>query len=896
MARLLVPNTSIYKYWGKKLGADNSYHLLPYHCLSVAAVAKVCFNMRRNFCHFLAHHFDLTDEYFEKIVLFFVAVHDIGKFSEGFQNLAPDLLFKLQNKSSKKAYYIRHDTLGFLLWKKFGLKWLKDRNLFGFAEYEYADAFDFLARAVTGHHGLPPNENNKIIDDCFSADDLEACKSFIYDLSTLFLADLPSSFLPTCDGDEFCEKAQFISWWLAGITVLADWIGSNQEYFPYVSKEMPLEEYWDIACNNAKIALETIKLNCLPLIKEQSFVSLFSRNNPTPLQQAAFDLPLSSGPQLFILEDLTGSGKTEAALILAQRLLQRGISNSGFYFGLPTMATSNAMFKRINDYCSKAFSNLNEISLVLAHGKSKLNDYFQKIIAHDNELVQKNEDLPATIGCNAWFTDSRKKALLAQIGVGTIDQSLQAILPNKHQSLRLLGLFGKVLIVDEVHACDSYMNELLKDLLSFHAASDGSAILLSATLPEQTRRELIRAFSNKKVSALSNSYPLLTHISTNNIVEKDVLPRSESQRTIQVLLNDNKLEIFDTIRQMVAQDKCVCWIRNTVNDAIESYKELKNEFAENNIILFHARFTVGDRNNIENKVLKLFDENSTPEKRCGKLVIATQVVEQSLDIDFDFMVSDLAPIDLLVQRAGRLQRHQRGERSLPPTLLVYGPKPIKNAPENWYQGFFPSASHIYKNHGQLWLTANLLLEHEKFDLPSDARYLIESVYGDEAKEHIPSEFAKKVNQADGKSQAAKSFAKLNELNLNKGYKRDDVDWWEDIFAPTRLGEKMITLRLAKWQDQRLLPWHDLDANWNLSQVNVNYCKISARQPIDNNTALAKAILEVENGLPDRGKWSVLLPLEFDTEKNIWLGRAVDVNGKEVFIIYDKNVGLAYNNS
>jgi CRISPR-associated endonuclease/helicase Cas3 len=204
-------------------------------------------------------------------------------------------------------------------------------------------------------------------------------------------------------------------------------------------------------------------------------------------------MELAQDPQLIVIEEVTGGGKTEAALTLAARLLANGAAD-GLYLALPTMATADAMHRRVERVYQRFFADGAQPSLVLAHSMAAFTLALECVNQTDTGYGNKEHD-SASGHCTAWLADSRKKALLAHVGVGTIDQALLGILPAKHQSLRLWGLLGKILIADEVHACDAYVADLLKTLLKFHTAFGGSAILLSATLPQSQRAGFIAAFA-----------------------------------------------------------------------------------------------------------------------------------------------------------------------------------------------------------------------------------------------------------------------------------------------------------------------------------------------------------------------------------------------------------------
>lgn len=219
--------------------------------------------------------------------------------------------------------------------------------------------------------------------------------------------------------------------------------------------------------------------------------------HPTPLQQKALELDVNQHrAQLFLLEDVTGAGKTEAALILAHRLMASGKAQ-GIYFGLPTMATANAMYERMANTWLTLYQPDSRPSLVLAHSARRLMDRFNHSIWSDDLTgsEEPDENQPFAQGCAAWFADSNKKALLADVGVGTLDQAMMSVMPFKHNNLRLLGLRNKVLIADEIHAYDAYMSKILECVIEKQAQDGNSTILLSATLSQQQRDRLISAYA-----------------------------------------------------------------------------------------------------------------------------------------------------------------------------------------------------------------------------------------------------------------------------------------------------------------------------------------------------------------------------------------------------------------
>lgn len=276
-----------------------------------------------------------------------------------------------------------------------------------------------------------------------------------------------------------------------------------------------------------------------------------------------------------------------------------------------------------------------------------------------------------------------------------------------------------------------------------------------------------------------------------------------------------------------------------------------------------------DRLNIESKVLEKFGSDSKPALRSGQLVIATQVAEQSLDADWDFVVSDLAPIDRLIQRAGRLQRHPRDERGRrlrdpaardrrgTPCLWVFGPAWVDDPPARWFKAAFPKASGVYPHHGQLWLTAKLL-RGSRIAMPDDARELIESVFGEDTA--IPDGLQSNANVAEGRGYADASVAQQNTVKLATGYVRGGMDWWSEAKTPSRLGEASMNVLLACWKGDRLRPWADGPHGWAYSSVRVAE-RLIARAAEPSSPARKTAVEQLLQTLPNKGRWSVLLPLD-----------------------------------
>jgi len=886
-----MSSKSYFRYWGKARPQDCGgvqLHLLPYHCLDVAAVGLQYLRRAPAFRDFLGSRMHANDKLAqEQWIAFWLAMHDLGKLSESFQSQRPDLFEELRGRrpDASKVYTLRHDGLGMLFWNDKLERYAVDNTWFGLPTKASARGINYWVSAVTGHHGQPPEPQpcGRWKNHFHWQDDPPAIFQFADDLRELIFEGREASIPTTLDPDAFEHASQELSWWMAGLAVLADWLGSNTDYFAYRAEPddpLPLREYWAHAKKQAAIALD--HTGVLPLHPGGAlpFESLFPRiTTPSPLQSWAATTVLSRGPQIYLLEDVTGAGKTEAAVLLAHRLIAAGQAD-GFFIGLPTMATANAMYGRIAQVYARLFAG--NASLVLAHGQRNLVEAFAESVIPSGPTADDDQQLDesASIRCNAWLADHNKRALMAPAGVGTIDQALLAVLHSRHQSLRLLGLFRKVLVVDEVHACDAYMQGILENLLAFHAAAGGSAILLSATLPQAMKEALLRAFAvgcqrDAPVLASQSAFPLVTSWHSarpDDTEETPIATRKDVQRTVAVDYLTEESRVEAVIDAALAAGQCVCWMRNTVADALDAFALFRGRVPADKLTLFHARFSLRDRLLTERRILDLFGQDSTPSQRQGQLVIATQVVEQSLDADWDVVVSDLAPIDRLIQRAGRLQRHVRdrhGERLQDPTagdqrgearLYVFGPRWTASPEADWFKAAFPKAANVYAHHSQLWLTAKAL-QAGCFAMPADARSLIERVFAGDSE--IPEKLEHNANQAEGKSYSDASEAQQNTVKLGSGYVRGGIDWWSEAKTPSRLGEASINVVLARWDLERLLPWcehEDLRHAWAYSTVRVAE-RLIAKSAEPEGAARKAALEQALLTLPGGGKWCVLLPLE-----------------------------------
>lgn len=894
--------SSYQKYWGKSDRNDTGrYHLLYLHGLDTSAFAWALLEnddlLLGRFQGLLA----LSLEAIPPLLSFLAGLHDLGKFSSRFQALRPDLMKSLQGREYHGGY-LPHTQMGREAWQRLIIPAWRKEDWFGLRQLS-ADSQDLLdclmtwQGPVTAHHGQPVASLGLPLEALFEPQDQVALVAYARELAALLSARGPLP--PNRDIIQAQDNLRVASWLLAGLIVLCDWLASNEGCFPFHNQPTALAEYWPKTLKQARQALKLCGLASARPAAFSGISQLFGNiDNPRPMQRFAAETALSPGPGLFILEDATGSGKTEAALILAQRLLARNEAG-GIFIGLPTMATANAMHRRLAGVYQRFFADGAQPSLVLAHSQKRLVDGLARLQAASRasaaggpgEEGQESSSREA----EAWLADSNKKSLLANVGVGTLDQALLAALPVRHQALRLLGLGRSLLIVDEVHAYDPYTTELLAGLLRFQAALGGSVILLSATLPLNTRRQLVAAFAqglgrSAVGSPSSLDYPLASCLTVERFAETAAPLAEGSSRALRVEVIGDDAVVGEHLVAAAEAGGCACWIRNTVNDAILTYRELAERLGPERVELFHARFAMGDRLTIEERVLNRFGPKSTPEDRAGRILVATQVVEQSLDLDFDLLATDLAPMDLLIQRAGRLHRHQRPDRPLrQPRLLVLSPSPVAEAPRDWHRAFAPQAARVYRRPGQLWLTASLLAASPSLVLPDRARELVEGVFGDQATERIPAALRDIEEAEEGREFAERSLGRLHCLVPEQGYALGDVPWDED--TPTRLGPPSVILRLARWEAGRLRPWaegEDMLA-WELSQVRVRIGQVAGEAP-DLGAELTEALGQAKATMPDLCRQALLVALEPNPDGS-WQGRAVSQKGEKVEIGYHGTTGV-----
>ena len=488
---------------------------------------------------------------------------------------------------------------------------------------------------------------------------------------------------------------------LAGLTTVADWIASGSLF------DDPNTPWQD---NVTKAVSEAgfVKAEITPRL---SFRDIFGVA-PYPVQEQFYSG--CHGPGVYILEAPMGLGKTEAALYAAYRLLCQQKA-TGIYFALPTRLTSNKIHQRVCAFLEKILGSPHYRPFLL-HAKARL---------LSTEMGE--EGAPG----GGWF-NSLKRAILAPFGVGTLDQALLAVLPDvRHDFVRSFGLMGKVVILDEVHTYDAYTGLLLDALVERLRALNCTVIILSATLTHGRRAALLS--NNVK----SKEYPLISALALDSADLRETPVPPELDREVTLCACDKDRDAISEAIERASQGQQVLWIENTVAEAQDSYSKLA-ELARSNGIehgLLHSRFLPHDRTSIEDRWTRYYGKDSSDRNKNGRILVGTQVLEQSLDIDSDFLVTRLCPIDLFLQRLGRLWRHEKRQDRVKcaqrEAWLLVPPQNAANPQE-----CFGRSAKVYYPY-VLFRSLETLAPLRTVSLPSQIRSLIEATYAERPESGLP---------------------------------------------------------------------------------------------------------------------------------------------------------------
>lgn len=711
----MLDNELLLTLWGKKKEPDIHYPLI-FHMLDVSALTSVMLSkslspaVSKFFVGFLSTDVVNTVCW----ISFFTGMHDIGKASPVFQRMSEKIKDQLQYNGLVFDSYVEKCPHNFITADTFA-------DLVGDLMPGFSSQFlQNIGLAIGGHHGVFSTKKVAPLQ--------KGNKSWhrVRLMLTKELANLTG--VSALSVPEHIEDLAFYIE-LAGITSVADWIASNEDFFPY-ERQHSVSQHFQISSHLAEQAIHKLGWDSWqPPVDIETFQNLFPDiiGKPRPLQEKIIELSsgINSKPAMVIIEAPMGEGKTEAAMYLADRW-SVGMGQKGCYFALPTQATSNQMYQRVSRFLNNRYPSM-ITNLRLIHGNAILSedfDDFQKLMS--NRCINDDPDYQVTAA--NWFLP-KKRALLSPFGVGTIDQALLSVLQTKHYFVRLFGLAHKTVIIDEIHAYDTYMSTLLEQLIGWLRALGTSIILLSATLPEHKRRALLSAYGGNSNQLIQSRYPRITWVSDTEPHTLEFKATKNYEVTIN-LMKENDKDLAEKLSQATINGGCVAIICNTVKRAQAIYTTIleSHYFKKDELIIIHARYPFEDRMEKEKNILNMFGKDGNRPHRA--VLVATQIIEQSLDLDFDLMVTDLAPIDLVIQRIGRIHRHNniRPDNLNTPEVWIRMP----DIADNSIPDFGPS-KYVYEEYFLL-LSYLELVNRKSILLPDDIESLIQNVY-DET-EHI----------------------------------------------------------------------------------------------------------------------------------------------------------------
>lgn len=641
------------------------------------------------------------------------ACHDIGKVSPTFQEKI------LRGTDSYQSWNSRPELKG--INPDLEKQWGGHAGVSQVAAKAMA-APEFVPEILGQHHGFsPPVAGRRANDENFGGDHWQQQREVLVGALKKWL----NSDWPQVDS---LPQARF----LAGLTSVADWIGSGPFF---EDPAAPWQSAIAGALDNAGFIPPTYQAG-LPFERVFRFPA-------RPAQQQLIDVVTSPG--VYVLEAPMGIGKTEAALYAAYQMLYRGQA-SGIYFALPTQLTSNKIYERFNGFLAGILAQDCSHRSLLLHGNAWL---------LDTEMGE--EGRPG----GAWFNHA-KRGLLAPFAVGTIDQALMAAMNVKHGFVRAFGLVGKVVILDEVHTYDAYTGTLLDALVELLRGLHCTVIILSATLNRDRRQQLVGSDLN------SDAYPLITAMPRQRPVSELPVPITGCQTVSVCLLGEEERAIEESLdRALLGQQ--VLWIENTVVEAQQRYLDLAARVTELGVAcgLLHSRFTADDRQRIENRWVNLFGKVGWSERsKQGRILVGTQVLEQSLDIDADFLVSRFAPTDMLFQRLGRLWRHMETPRASSAVCEAWLLAPELEQAIAAPPSAFGASAFVYSPY-VLCRSLEVWREKTSIYLPQDIRPLIEQTYCTRKEEGAMSRWLHELDNGTSRRIGRKALEQLARITLSE---------------------------------------------------------------------------------------------------------------------------------
>lgn len=662
------------------------------HCLNVGCVAEALLELLPPLLRTLLPAGAAT----------LAALHDVGKVSPGFQTKC-------------EAWLVKHSLLDSALKESWRLRETDHAKISQLTVQEMLKALSLRdwAAIVGAHHGK--------LKGRLSREPWEEERHKLAEELVAQFGPLP---------DQPAEDS--VLWFTAGLITVADWIGSDEHRFP--------NEQWSIEerRRRAQEALASIGWKRIAVKSSLSFPQLFPElTTANSLQDATIEMV--DKPGIYVIEGPMGYGKTEAALAAAYGLMAAGHA-TGLYFGLPTQVTSNRIHDRVQPFVDQICTHPGPVRL--AYSASWLMDGAPPL-----RLRAASPDVDAANHVRAgrsWFASS-KRALLAPFGVGTIDQALLGIVAANHFFVRQFGLAGKVVILDEVHTYDLYTGTLIDTLVKRLRELQCTVIILSATLTEKRRRELLGLNEDQPLKA---AYPLVSGVASS-LIERTCEP--PPPKTIQIRSVTGTLPMKEAMSRAGRGD-CVLWIRNTVDEAQETYRALQSANCQGGpaIALLHSRLPFFRREELETDWMNRLGKDAT-HRPTGCVLVSTQVAEQSVDIDADLLITDLAPTDMLLQRLGRLWRHERLNRPCSqPEVWIQMPTldddQLRAASEKELRQALGKSARVYAPY-VLLRSLQQWRGRATITLPGDIRSILEATYADPVDDE-PSEWGKLRKQLE----------------------------------------------------------------------------------------------------------------------------------------------------
>lgn len=775
--------------WAKHDGPDK-WHPLVAHSADVAATLEMLLQQTRLGPRMarLLDQKKLTCEQQQRLCVLAV-LHDAGKANPWFQNRASN-----QGRMCDHVTPVVHMLYGREQWVHLSSVMTLEELYPWFGDQW--ETMDWL-QVTWSHHGRPV-ESESPAKNLWPDDSLQRLSRFL---------DWAQQWYPDAFGEAPPFSSPRLQHLFNGALTLADWIASDTNLFGLDPKRTDPGAAIDKARELALEALQDIGITFSRDL-DSSLSTILGGHEPYDVQEAVHSLSASPEGTLTVLESATGSGKTEGALGRFAHLLERGRVDS-MYFALPTRAAAKQLYCRVKRARNRIFGADDPPVHLAVPG------YFEVDDDEGTRFSQRSED----VGPRGWAAESSKRYMASPIAVGTIDQVLLSALKTSHAHLRLAGLARSFLVVDEVHASSPYMNELLQRVLSLHQEMGGHALLMSATLGTGARSE----FTGEEVPDFESAkkdqeYPRITHVNGSTLaeIEQPDAP-GENEKRVSFEINGWMREptcIARRAEKAASDGAHVLVIRNTVKACQALFKEINKRYSlqvetDGHEIAtpHHSRYSATDRECLDDRIETVYGKHTIEENGETRIVrptdgsvitIATQTVEQSLDIDADLLITDLCPMDVLLQRIGRLHRHDReGQRPTKysdPHCIVLTPATrdltasIDRDSGKGYPG--PGLGSVYGDLRIIEATwralENRFDRHEPLSIPNDNRTLVEEATHPEVIQRITSD-----DSWQNHAQRVREMAREETTDA-----RNNVIEFEDWFTENQFSGERLKTRLG----------------------------------------------------------------------------------------------------